>query len=197
MTLVRLLNYHLQSSRLKKEHQIHRQILRVSEFKFAPSRIIDVIFPSKHLEKFSRRFTNDDTGPGIQGETFTFLRELLPVYLCYDSVSLKFHLVVCKAWTLVIFELTEIQMKNYSASCRELPWTIFETLIIVSRTPDRYKRAWNWIDVYPHGGTRKMKIRRGKRKRSCVREKSPWSKFRLHGGAGWMRPHFDTHNSPI
>ena len=50
MTLVRLLDY----------HQIHRQILRVSEFKSTPSRIIDVIFPSKHLEKFTRRFAKDD-----------------------------------------------------------------------------------------------------------------------------------------
>ena len=192
MTLVRLLNYHLQSTRLKKEHQIHRQILRVSEFKSAPSRIIDVVFPSKHLEKFSRRFTNDDTG-----WNFHFFEGIITCLLVLWLGLSAIPLVVCKAWTPVIFELTEIQTKNYSASCRELPWTIFETLIIVSRTPDRHKRAWNWIDVYPHGGTRKMKIRRGKRKRSCVREKSPWSKFRLHAGAGWMRPHFDTHISPI
>ena len=59
MTLVRLLNYHLQSSGLKKEHQMHRQIRRVSEFKSTPSRIIDATFPSKHLEKFNWRFAND------------------------------------------------------------------------------------------------------------------------------------------
>jgi len=117
MTLVRLLDYHLPNSGLKKEHQIHRQTCRVSEFKSTPSRIIDVTLPSKHLEKFSRRFANDDA----EWNVHFYEGNLLPVYLCYDSVSLKFLLVVCKAWTPVIFKLTEIQMKNYSASCIEKP----------------------------------------------------------------------------
>ena len=60
MTLVRLLDYHLRNTGLKNEYQIHRQILRVSEFKSTPSRIVDVIFPSKHSEKFSWRSANDD-----------------------------------------------------------------------------------------------------------------------------------------
>ena len=60
MTLVRLLDNHLRNTGLKNEHQIHRQVFRVSEFKSTASRIIDVIFPLKHLEKFSRRSANDD-----------------------------------------------------------------------------------------------------------------------------------------
>lgn len=47
----------------------------------------------------------------MQSETHFLAGKLLPAYLCYDLISLKFLLVVCKAWTPVIFELKKIQ--NY------------------------------------------------------------------------------------
>ena len=83
MTLVRLLNYHLQSSGLKKEHQIRRQIRRVSEFESHP--------PALLMLHFRRSVWKNLTGglpTTLHSVTFTFLRGNYYLFTCVMTRSL-------------------------------------------------------------------------------------------------------------